>query len=69
MPKTVSDTTRRVLSGSMTCKECDGRCEVSVGERHGFHETSLCPVCKGNGVVPIWKEVRQRAEEISNVAS
>lgn len=48
---------RRVLAGSMRCVECRGRGEVSMGERHGFHEWSLCPVCHGNTVVPIWKDL------------
>lgn len=48
---------KRVLSGSMTCKECNGRGEVPIGERHGVIEYDLCPACHGNTVVPIWKEV------------
>lgn len=49
-------TPRRVLAGSMRCAECKGRGEVSMGERHGFHEWDLCPACRGNTVVPFWKD-------------
>jgi hypothetical protein len=56
MGKPMSEEVRRVLAGSMTCEECNGRGEVSMGERHGFAEFDLCPVCRGNTVVPIWKD-------------
>lgn len=52
----------RVLAGSMTCQECSGRGEVSMGERCGFHEWMLCPACRGNTVVPIWKEINDAAK-------
>jgi DnaJ-class molecular chaperone len=51
----------------MRCQECNGRGEVSAGERHGFHEWQLCPVCKGNTVVPVWKE-SQRAIRPQSIA-
>jgi DnaJ-class molecular chaperone len=51
-------TTRRILNGSMTCQECRGRGEVFIGERHGCPEWDLCPVCRGNTTVPLWKEVQ-----------
>ena len=54
---------RRYLIGSMRCTECAGRGEVSVGERHGFSEYTLCPSCKGSTVVPIWRYGRDITEE------
>lgn len=49
---------RWVLNGSTTCPECKGRGEVFLGVRHGSDAWSLCPVCRGNTVIPLWKEVQ-----------
>ena len=52
---------KRVLKDFKMCPECVGRGAVSIGWRRSsqrsLHERTQCPVCKGQTVVPVWRDV------------